>query len=409
MREFEKAASVTGYPPRYSLASYWRLDCRKEPAREQLLEELRDIPEVGLGYFETPATDPVVNPGDDTFAATQNYLDAAPGGVDARWAWTQANGEGASVKVIDLEQGWFLSHEDLPGPTLLYNDNRDGVGAYVGNHGTAVVGEIAGVDNTVGIVGISPSIQSIDVVSHYNATLGTTGHVADAIVAAIPNLSPGDIVLLEIQRNFLPTETDEADLDAIRLATALGIIVVEAAGNGNNDLDGWIDASNQNRMNRTSPQFVDSGAIMVGASLSNVSGNPPGHDRWGFSNFGTRIDCYGWGEDIVSAGYGDLDAGTGNNSTYTNTFGGTSGASPMIVGIAAIIQGMNRSNTGATLSPGQMRMLLGNPAFGTPQDTGVAGFINVMPDLNRVISNGLGIVPDVYLRDNVTDDWSHPR
>ena len=42
----------------------------------------------------------------------------------------------------------------------------------------------------------------------------------------------GDVLLLEVQRSYLPTEVDDADFDAIRLAVAHGIVVVEAAGNG---------------------------------------------------------------------------------------------------------------------------------------------------------------------------------
>ena len=52
---------------------------------------------------------------------------------------------------MDLEQGWFLTHEDFvsKAPALLYGDNRDGVGTYVGNHGTAVLGEVVADDSTV--------------------------------------------------------------------------------------------------------------------------------------------------------------------------------------------------------------------------------------------------------------------
>ena len=71
------------------------------------MDDLNELPEVELAYREMAVSDPTVNPTDDTFNGTQNYLDAAPTGIDARWAWTQPNGEGAGVGVIDLEQGWF--------------------------------------------------------------------------------------------------------------------------------------------------------------------------------------------------------------------------------------------------------------------------------------------------------------
>ena len=47
------------------------------------------------------------------FSARQGYLSAAPEGVDALWAHTQAGGAGAGVQIIDVEGAWQLSHEDL--------------------------------------------------------------------------------------------------------------------------------------------------------------------------------------------------------------------------------------------------------------------------------------------------------
>lgn len=399
--DLESRAMKTNYPPLHSLVAYWRFDCRKVQDVEGLLAALQELPEVDLAYRELSVSEPVVNDADDTYAANQDYLDAAPDGIGARWAWQQPNSEGAGIGFIDLEQGWFLTHEDLPGPTLIFGDNKDGVGTYKGNHGTAVVGEAAGVDNTLGIVGIAPSAASVRTVSHYDATTDTNLHVADAILAAIPVMDPGDVLLLEVQRSYLPTETDAVDFDAIRLATAHGIIVVEAAGNGDNDLDAWTNAAGDTILDRGSAQFLDSGAIMVGASESNLDATGLAHNRIWFSNYGSRIDCYAWGEDIATAGYGDLDAGTGDDSTYTDDFGGTSGASPMVVGASLIIQGMHEATTGTRLSPGQMRWLLSN--FGTPQGTGVAGNIGIMPDLQDIIQNGLGLVPDIYVRDNVGD------
>jgi len=138
---------------------------------------------------------------------------------------------------------------------------------------------------------------------------------------------------------------------------------------------------------------------MVGASESALP-----HNRWAYSNYGSRIDCYGWGENIVTCGYGDLDDGGGDDDqTYTEVFGGTSGASPMITGAALILQGKYEATTGTRLSPLQMRSLLSNPATGTDQGPDTAGYISVMPDLRAIIEDTLGLVPDVYSRDSVGD------
>ena len=405
--ELERKAASTEFPPLHSLTSYWRINLRDRPEKiEEVVKRLNALPEVDRAYREFDVTEPLVNDVDDDYAADQDYLDAAPTGIDARWAWTQPNGEGSGIGVIDLEQGWLPNHEDIvaKAPTLVYGDNRDGINGYKGNHGTAVLAEMIAEDNTVGVVGIAPAVTSVRMVSHYDAATDTALHVADAIAAAIPVMSAGDVLLLEVQRNFLPTETDDDDFDAIRLAVALGMVVVEAAGNGFTDLDAYVDAVAGQILNRASADFRDSGAIMVGAAES-----PLPHDRADFSNYGSRIDCYGWGENVVTCGYGNLDDGGGNDDlTYTDTFSGTSSASPIVSGAALIVQGKYEALTATRLSPTQMRALLSDPATGTPQGPNVAGNIGVMPNLRAIIEDTLGLVPDLYLRDNATDTGAIP-
>jgi serine protease len=392
----EEAAANTKYPPLHSMTQYWRLDTRGRPREEvrAIIEELLSLPEVDSAWEEMLPTLPVVNPGDDPYNTTQNYQDAAPTGIDARWMWTQPNGEGTGIGVIDIEGGWRVTHEDLVGksPTLVYGAQY----ASWEDHGTAVLGEILATDNTVGVVGTAPAINNIRMCSIFDAS--GVSHVTDAFAAAVAAASVGQIILIELQISFLPMETLDDILDIIRLATALGITVVEAAGNGNYDLDAWTTGGGLHRLNRTSPDFVESGAIMVGASVSAVP-----HERAWFSNYGSRIDCFAWGENVTTTGYGDLDNGGGNaDKYYTNTFGGTSSASPIIVSAAALVQSCYHATTGTLLSPGQLRAILSDPATGTPQGGTVAGAIGVMPDLNLVIP-ALGLVPDVYLRDAVGD------
>jgi serine protease len=394
--DMEREAVQTRYPPLHSLTQYWRIDLRERSREEitRLIEMLSALPEVDSAWEEPLSTLPVVTPGDDPYNASQGYQDAADVGIDARWMWTQPNGEGAGIGIVDVEGGWRVTHEDLAGkaPTLIHGAQ------YAGweDHGTAVLGEILAIDNTVGVVGTAPSISSIRMSSIYDS--GGTQHVTDALAAAVAAMSVGEILLIELQAAFLPVETLDDGLDVIRLATAMGIIVVEAAGNGNTDLDNWTTPGGLHRLNRTSADFADSGAIMVGASVSTVP-----HNRWWASNFGSRIDCFAWGENVVSTGYGDLDNGGGNaDKYYTDTFQGTSSASPIIVSAAALVQSNYQAVTGTLLSPGEMRALLSNPATGTAQGGGVAGAIGVMPNLAAIVPT-LGLLPDVYLRDAVGD------
>ncbi len=383
VRELEARIAKKKFAPEHSLLSYWRLDARRAyKSLEEIEAALRHLPEVDLVYREKTVTDPA-NPGDDTYAGLENFLDAAKVGVDARWAWTQQNGEGQGMHFIDVEQGWIVDHEDLPNPQLIFNDNNSD-----GNHGTAVVGIVAGVDNDRGIIGIAPQVKSVRLVSHWNHTTNTS-NVAEAITAAITKPPLPHVLLVENQSGGedLPPETDDSALTAIRSAVASGVIVVETAGNGSRNLDTWTDPLGKHRLNRNSPEFQDSGAIIVGAGTSKF---PHQRSIWpnaGGSNFGSRIDCYAWGDSIVSTGFGNLPGGFGQRS-YTNTFGGTSGAASIIAGCALLLQGLHFAAKGALLSPAQMRDMLSNPNTGTGQDGGVAGRIGVMPDLRAIVENG---------------------
>jgi subtilisin family serine protease len=387
--KLEDRARQSEFAPVHSLTWYWRVDARAvtKPI-EEVLAEFSDLPEVDFAYREQSVSDPEVNRSVN-FSALQKYLDPAPTGIDARSAWTQG-ADGTGMHFIDLEKAWFLGHEDLPTPKLIFQSNAAKSGFIdSADHGTAVLGAIAGVDDGRGIVGIAPRLASVRVVSHFEAASGTDSHVADAIAAAVAAQPAPHVLLIEVQRGMpeLPTESDVADFNAIGLAVSNGVIVIEAAGNSGTNLNKWLDAAGHKRMNRASADFLDSGAILVGAATSSTP-----HERLPESNFGSRVDCYGWGEDIVSAGYGDLHHSQGDNTRYTQAFGGTSGASAIIAGAALLVQGLHRKAKGSLLSPAQMRLLLSDRATATPQGpTTILKNIGVMPDLRQIIQNLLGL------------------
>src|SRR5687768_15983472 len=76
---------------------------------------------------DAPAVDPVA-PADDPRSPNQGYLDPAPDGIDAEFAWGRPGGDGMGQRVVDLEQGWTLNHEDLVGhgATLLFGTLQNG-------------------------------------------------------------------------------------------------------------------------------------------------------------------------------------------------------------------------------------------------------------------------------------------
>lgn len=373
---------------------------------ERLADSFRQIegveaayvtPRAELAYFqskEMASHDEDAPPVTPDFTARQGYLGPAPGGVDAQYAWTIPGGKGQGVKIIDIEGTWNFTHEDLAhnkgglAGGIKYNDLESR------NHATAVVGEVVGDHNGFGISGISPD-ANIRVVS--DGGFSDAYQAAPAIYSAANMLDAGDIILIELHyagpRSFFKPQADQAgyiaiewwpqNFDAIRYAVSKGVIVVEAAGNGGENLDdplydtppegfpsGWKNPFN--------PANPSSGAIIVGA------GNPPAgthgkHNsdygepyvdraRCSFSNYGSRIDVQGWGWEVTSTGYKDLQGGLDENRWYTDAFGGTSGASPIIVGTLGCVQGVLRDRGKIPLSPARARELL--RVTGSPQQDG---------------------------------------
>lgn len=357
------------------LLQYFVVDVPKEVNAQKLAKQFRQSNLVEIAYVEgTPVQPPSVNSGNDPLSINQGYLNPAPTGIDAKYIWNYAGGDGYGVTVTDLEQGWNLSHEDLVAQKIQL---ISGVNKAYHSHGTSVLGELVSTDNTVGTVGIVPNAKA-KVVSQWRTH--STYSTADAILSATQNLSAGDVLLLEAQTTYptetgyLPVEVEDAVFDAIRLATNKGVTVVEAAGNGSNDLDSFKNLSGKYILNRSSSDFRDSGAIMVGASSSSYP-----HSRLYFSNYGSRIDCYGWGQNVTTT-----SGNIGQNTSYTYTFGGTSGASPIIAGAVAAVQGITKAKYGGyTYSPSAIRNILTYSSFSTPSAS-TSDKIGRMPNLKAI-------------------------
>lgn len=386
-------------PP--NLMTYFVIDCPLDVNPERLAQTLSEWNSVQTAYVEAGPTPPpqLVNYTDDPRFTNQCYIHSSPDGIDAQFGWDSGGtgilgADGAGIQFIDIEQGWMLNHEDLnaAGITLI-----SGVNNMWRSHGTSVLGEVVAVDNNLGGVGIAPA-ASARVVSQWRTS--TVYNTSDAIMSAIANLNFGDVLLLEAQTTlpgstYLPVEVEQAVFDTIRLGTALGMVIVEAAGNGSNDLDTFTDAVGDQVLNRGSTDFRDSGAIMVAAASSTSP-----HTRVAASNFGSRIDCYAWGENVDTCSCNNA----GTVSSYTSTFKNTSAASPIIAGAALVVQGMAEDNLTYRFSPFQIRVILSDPANGTLSNNPATDRIGVMPDLQTIIQNNvLNLAPDVYIRDFVGD------
>ncbi|HET7486934.1 MAG TPA: hypothetical protein VFJ85_03335 [Acidimicrobiales bacterium] len=105
----------------------------------------------------------------------------------------------------------------------------------------------------------------------------------------------------------------------------------------------------------------------AGAPPSGSFGND--RSRLDFSNYGARVDAQGWGREVVSTGYGDLQGGPNPDLWYTQSFSGTSSASPIVVGALACLQGAVRAKGRPPIGAARARDLLrstGSPQQDTP-------------------------------------------
>ncbi|MCB1034242.1 MAG: S8 family serine peptidase [Acidobacteria bacterium] len=371
------------------LGNYYQLFVTKGTDARALADELNALPSVEIAYLPPRPQDADIPPTTPAFDASQGYLGPAPTGIDARYAWTVAGGRGEGIKVIDLEAGWNLNHEDLPSMFVVNGVIDTDVSR---QHGTAVLGEIVGLDDGSGVVGIASNASAgvISVLRPRSFLFSYRAwNVAEALWLAGAYLDEGDVVLIEQhargpgndqgctcncgQWRYVAMEYWQAEFDAIQSLSARGILVVEAAGNGGQNLDAarYDGAFNLSVRN--------SGAIVVGA------GNSLSPTCW--TNFGSRVDVQGWGNNVVTTGYGDLAQVNGpndDNQWYTNTFSGTSSASPIVTGAVAVLQGVQKANGNPVLSSAGMINLLRNTGTQQPIAT-TSQLIGPLPDLRRAI------------------------
>lgn len=365
------------------------------------------LPAMYLGQKPRWQQPPAVTP---DFTQRQGYLFAAPQGVDALHAWSVPGGGGGGVRVVDVEGAWIAGHEDLRAWQGGGVAGTERGSPYVRNHGTSVAAIVAGDANGYGVTGISPDVALSGASIYPRGT-------AYAIRAAASRLSAGDVILLGLHRpgpaagfhgpddpfGWMPVEWWPDDFAAIRYATGRGILVVQAAGNGGQDLDDGMYDVHPPAPHGPFPSWwrnpfrrgpLDSGAILVGA------GAPPqgthGRDRWGpdrsrlaYSCYGSALDAQGWGWEVTTAGwYGDLQGGPHEARWYTDGFGGTSAAAPMVAGALACVQGALAAARRPRLGPSQARGLL--RATGSPQQDGpwgpAAQRIGSRPDVREMLS-----------------------
>ena len=375
LQEFRAKGEARAQRPLHDLTLFYGIALATEGSIAEVCDRLNAFDAVEIAYPLPRVSDPVIAPVPATamlgtspdFESFQGYRGAAPTGIDADYGNTFSGGAGLGITIADVETGWTDDHEDLAHKA---QGNFTGLSGapYPWDHGTAVLGELIGEHNASGVRG---SCYDADILMSTHQ--GNSANIPTAVMNAIAAVGPGDGVLLEVQcfgtpPGPFPCEYEASTYSAVETATANGIHVFAAAGNGNVNLDGAAYGGLFDRNVR------DSGAVLVGAS------DGASLNKASFSNYGSRVDVHGWGFNVASSGYGDLQGGPVTEE-YTNAFSGTSSASPIAMGAGMILNGIELSVHGSPFDPLVLRSLL--VSSGTPQGSG--GNIGPRPNVHAAI------------------------
>jgi subtilisin family serine protease len=304
----------------------------------------------------------------------QTYKGKAPPGIGPIPNVKGSDGRGMSF--ADVEYDWTLTHEDLRISSLRALETELTPDRFGGpEHGTAVLGILSSLPNSFGVTGIAPGALAY-VAAASSKELGY--QPARAVGIAMNKLMAGDVIVIEQQapvcglEDYGPLEYYQDMFDAVSAATAKGIVVVAAAGNGDVNLDrdtcfGAFDRSKR-----------DSQAIIVGA------GSSTDRSTLSFSSYGSRVDVQGWGENVATTGYGDAYNPTNDvRRYYTKSFNGTSSATPIVAGTVLVIQSVRKACGLPPATPLEMRDLL--VRTGARQGSPRARNIGPLPNLEAAL------------------------
>jgi type VII secretion-associated serine protease mycosin len=229
-------------------------------------------------------------------------------------AWNTTKGAGVTIAIIDT--GVDSSHIDLKGSVTAGTD-VSGIGASNGQkpigtsseHGTMVASLAAGRghDGTAGVIGTAPAAKLLSISIGFGAgTRSSDDQIADAVRWAVDH--GADVINMSLTRNSL--EWPESWDDAFLYAFEHDVVVVAAAGNRGS---GTTEVG--------APATIP-GVLVVG-----------GVDRNGKASF----DASSQGITIaVSAPSEDLVGAAPGGGYYS--WAGTSGATPIVAGIVALVR-----------------------------------------------------------------------
>ncbi len=296
-----------------------------------------------------PQTSWAVNLPVHAFAITTDpFLTTDSSNIDRQWylakthileAWDYSKGS-SSVTVAIVDTGIRATHIELndgrviagynvlTNQSIFANTNSDDNG-----HGTAVAGVIAAIPNNAkGIAGINWDIKLMPVKA---LAADGTGDLA-AVAAGIVWATDHGANIINLSLGGAGFAADQALANAVSYAYNRNVLIVAAAGN---------DLAEHGLNMDTSPVYpvcADNGQNMVlGVAATNSN-----DQKAAFSNYGHNcVDISAPGERIITTAFLPNDP-SDNNLIYGS---GTSLATPVVAGVAALLKAANPNLTNIDL------------------------------------------------------------
>ncbi|SMR53224.1 unnamed protein product [Zymoseptoria tritici ST99CH_1A5] len=224
-------------------------------------------------------------------------------------------GQGVNIYVLDT--GVNSAHQDFGGRAIQGANFISGESIADGNgHGTHCSGTAAGTT-----YGVAKRATVIGVKVLSSSGSGSLAGIINGIDWAVNDARTRGGVGRSVFSMSLGSPFSQTSNNAIRNAVSAGIFVAVAAGNDNANAANYSPAS-------------EASACTVGATDIN-------DNRSTFSNFGSLVDIFAPGTNILSTWIG--------SSTATRTISGTSMACPHVAGLAAYLIGLEGTRTPAAL------------------------------------------------------------
>jgi streptogramin lyase/subtilisin family serine protease len=240
----------------------------------------------------------------------------------------------ANVDVAVIDTGIDFAHPDLNVVTrtsCVTGTCIDGSGTDVYTHGTHVAGTIGAIDNGIGVVGVAPGARMWAVKSLGDGGSGQESWIIKGVEWVTAHAGEIEVANMSLGCECPLTALEEA----IGKSVKAGVVYAIAAGNSSSDAKFFSPAKYE-------------GAITVSA-LADYDGKPGGKSASTCTNYGlddrsASFSNYGTIVDIAAPGVCILSTAPGSKYGLKS---GTSMATPLVAGAAAVLAGQNNPNSEA--------------------------------------------------------------